>query len=74
MPSRTLSPIADVSGEVAARKLPISPLVGEMPGKAEGGAIGHVHREGFLYWTRAGKLAKPLNLTRPVRRGSPSRR
>ncbi|AZO37481.1 hypothetical protein EOA27_31070 [Mesorhizobium sp. M2A.F.Ca.ET.037.01.1.1] len=34
--SRRLSPIADVAGSSGAPKLPISPLVGEMPG--EGGA------------------------------------
>ncbi|TPK70669.1 propionyl-coenzyme A carboxylase alpha polypeptide [Mesorhizobium sp. B2-3-3] len=35
---RRLSPIADVEREALATELLISPLVGEMPGRAEGGA------------------------------------
>ena len=33
-----LSPIIEVAEEAMGVKLPISPLVGEMPGRAEGGA------------------------------------
>ncbi|RWO99205.1 MAG: lytic murein transglycosylase [Mesorhizobium sp.] len=36
--SRRLSPITDVAGRAARTKLPISPLVGEMSGRTEGGA------------------------------------
>ncbi|RWB23270.1 MAG: hypothetical protein EOQ40_02145 [Mesorhizobium sp.] len=36
--SPSLSPIADVEGEVPSTKLPISPLAGEMAGRPEGGA------------------------------------
>ncbi|TIS44917.1 MAG: hypothetical protein E5W96_34280 [Mesorhizobium sp.] len=36
--SLPISPIANVEREAAALKLPISPLAGEMPGRAEGGA------------------------------------
>ena len=36
--ARRLSPIANVAGDKPAAELPISPLVGEMPGRAEGGA------------------------------------
>ncbi|BCM22459.1 hypothetical protein MJ8_62740 [Mesorhizobium sp. J8] len=36
--SPRLSPIADVAGMAPAPNLLISPLVGEMPGRAEGGA------------------------------------
>ncbi|TIQ31302.1 MAG: hypothetical protein E5X48_27545 [Mesorhizobium sp.] len=41
--SSRLSPIADVAGRVPSQKLPISPLVGEMAGRPEGGAKDH-HR------------------------------
>ncbi|RWL82225.1 MAG: lytic murein transglycosylase [Mesorhizobium sp.] len=37
--SPSLSPIAKVVGEAGAPMLPISPLAGEMPGRAEGGAV-----------------------------------
>ncbi|RUU97904.1 hypothetical protein EN885_22855 [Mesorhizobium sp. M6A.T.Cr.TU.014.01.1.1] len=37
-PSFRLSPTANVAGVSCALKLPISPQVGEMPGRAEGGA------------------------------------
>ncbi|SDK53971.1 hypothetical protein SAMN05428953_116134 [Mesorhizobium muleiense] len=42
-PSFSVSPIANVAGRVPSAKLPISPLVGEMPsfgkeGRTEGGA------------------------------------
>ncbi|RWK59204.1 MAG: hypothetical protein EOR78_30030 [Mesorhizobium sp.] len=37
-PSFSLSPIANVAGRVPSTKLPISPLVGEMSGRTEGGA------------------------------------
>ncbi|TIX24701.1 MAG: lytic murein transglycosylase [Mesorhizobium sp.] len=37
--SRRLSPIAGVAGMSEALKLPISPLVGEMSGRTEGGAV-----------------------------------
>ncbi|TPK96776.1 lytic murein transglycosylase [Mesorhizobium sp. B2-4-16] len=40
--SSRLSPIANVAGGALAPKLPISPLAGEMPGRAEGGAS-HCH-------------------------------
>ncbi|RWC26981.1 MAG: precorrin-3B synthase, partial [Mesorhizobium sp.] len=33
-----LSPITNVARRVPSMKLPISPLEGEMPGRAEGGA------------------------------------
>jgi hypothetical protein len=33
-----ISPIANAAGMSEARKLPISPLVGEMSGRTEGGA------------------------------------
>ncbi|GLS38952.1 hypothetical protein GCM10010869_45490 [Mesorhizobium tianshanense] len=36
--SRRLSPITDVAGWAAGTELPISPLVGEMSGRTEGGA------------------------------------
>ena len=36
--SPSLSPIANVAEKAPAPKLPISPLVGEMPGRAEEGA------------------------------------
>jgi hypothetical protein len=36
--SHRLSPIADAAGLSGAPKLPISPLVGEMSGRTEGGA------------------------------------
>ncbi|TGQ50464.1 hypothetical protein EN836_28940 [Mesorhizobium sp. M1C.F.Ca.ET.193.01.1.1] len=36
--SRGLSPISQRCRNAPAQKLPISPLVGEMPGRAEGGA------------------------------------
>ncbi|PBB16138.1 lytic murein transglycosylase [Mesorhizobium sp. WSM4313] len=36
------SPIADVAGRAPSLTLPISPLAGEMPGRAEGGAS-HCH-------------------------------
>ena len=35
--SQRLSPMADVAGEAATAKLPISPLEGEMAGRPEGG-------------------------------------
>ncbi|PBC08115.1 hypothetical protein CK230_22850 [Mesorhizobium sp. WSM3859] len=37
--SRRLSPISDAAGSSAALKLQISPLVGEMSGRTEGGAV-----------------------------------
>ncbi|PAQ01027.1 hypothetical protein CIT25_16940 [Mesorhizobium mediterraneum] len=37
--SRRLSPIAKVAGLSGAPKLPISPQVGEMSGRTEGGAV-----------------------------------
>ncbi|TPI70317.1 hypothetical protein FJ420_16920, partial [Mesorhizobium sp. B3-1-3] len=39
--SRRLSPIANVAKGRATAKLPISPLEGEMPGRAERGALRH---------------------------------
>ncbi|KAA3450540.1 lytic murein transglycosylase [Mesorhizobium sp. SARCC-RB16n] len=36
---RRLSPIGDVARMSEASKLPISPLVGEMSGRTEGGAV-----------------------------------
>ncbi|AZO39117.1 hypothetical protein EOA27_32435 [Mesorhizobium sp. M2A.F.Ca.ET.037.01.1.1] len=36
-PSRGLSPIANAGGKAPARELPISPVVGEMSGRTEGG-------------------------------------
>ncbi|RWA83936.1 MAG: lytic murein transglycosylase [Mesorhizobium sp.] len=36
--SLRLSPIPSVAGKSGASQLPISPLEGEMPGRAEGGA------------------------------------
>jgi len=36
--SRWLSPISGAAGTSEAPKLPISPLVGEMSGRTEGGA------------------------------------
>ena len=33
------SPTMDVAGKAPSAKLLISPLVGEMPGRAEGGAV-----------------------------------
>ncbi|TPN93589.1 hypothetical protein FJ980_27005, partial [Mesorhizobium sp. B1-1-5] len=36
--SRRLSPITNVSGSSGTSKLPISPQVGEMSGRTEGGA------------------------------------
>ncbi|TGP22562.1 hypothetical protein EN827_17230 [Mesorhizobium sp. M1D.F.Ca.ET.184.01.1.1] len=36
-----LSPVANVAGLSEAPKLPISPLVGEMSGRTEGGAKDH---------------------------------
>ncbi|RWM82619.1 MAG: hypothetical protein EOR81_04955 [Mesorhizobium sp.] len=38
-PSPPPSPIATVAGVSGAPKLPISPLVGEMSGRTEGGAV-----------------------------------
>ncbi|TPL04243.1 ABC transporter ATP-binding protein [Mesorhizobium sp. B2-4-16] len=38
-PSSPLSPISNVVGEMPAAKPPISPLVGEMSGRTEGGAV-----------------------------------
>ena len=38
--SRLISPIVDVAGRAARSKLPISPRVGEMSGRTEGGAKG----------------------------------
>ncbi|RWA77687.1 MAG: hypothetical protein E5X49_01005 [Mesorhizobium sp.] len=40
-PSRRLSPTACVARTGGAPKLPISPLVGEMSGRTEGGAVEH---------------------------------
>ncbi|TGS12966.1 lytic murein transglycosylase [Mesorhizobium sp. M2E.F.Ca.ET.209.01.1.1] len=37
--SSRLSPIVHVAGSSGAPKLPISPLVGEMSGRTEGGAV-----------------------------------
>jgi hypothetical protein len=37
-PSREASPLVDVAGRALTVKLPISPLVGEMSGRTEGGA------------------------------------
>ncbi|RWC21365.1 MAG: lytic murein transglycosylase, partial [Mesorhizobium sp.] len=37
-PSPWLSPIANAEGRTPRAKLPISPLVGEMSGRTEGGA------------------------------------
>jgi hypothetical protein len=37
--SRRLSPIANVAGLIERPKLPISPHVGEMSGRTEGGAV-----------------------------------
>ncbi|AZO69225.1 MAG: hypothetical protein E5Y88_00585 [Mesorhizobium sp.] len=39
--SRLLSQTFEVAGQAARPKLPISPQVGEMPGRAEGGAVEH---------------------------------
>ena len=39
-PSRGPSPIANVAAGVPAAKLTISPLVGEMSGRTEGGNVG----------------------------------
>ncbi|RUW51543.1 hypothetical protein EN804_30755 [Mesorhizobium sp. M8A.F.Ca.ET.161.01.1.1] len=39
--SRLPSPIFDVDDETPRPKLPISPLVGEMSGRTEGGAVEH---------------------------------
>ncbi|RUU57926.1 lytic murein transglycosylase [Mesorhizobium sp. M2C.T.Ca.TU.009.01.2.1] len=36
--SHRVSPTTNVAGDAAAPKLLISPLAGEMPGRAEGGA------------------------------------
>ncbi|PAP92524.1 hypothetical protein CIT31_26890 [Mesorhizobium wenxiniae] len=38
-PSLRPSPISNVAGTSASPKLPISPLVGEMSGRTEGGAV-----------------------------------
>ncbi|RWL23270.1 MAG: hypothetical protein EOR57_02940 [Mesorhizobium sp.] len=45
--SRRLSPTTDVVGRAARTKLPISPLVGEMSGRTEGGATEHDARPRF---------------------------
>ncbi|TPL91318.1 hypothetical protein FJ948_17110 [Mesorhizobium sp. B2-3-12] len=37
--SRRLSPLSKVERDAPALKLPISPLVGEMSGRTEGGAV-----------------------------------
>jgi len=37
--SRRPSPIAKIAGSAPPPKLPISPLVGEMSGRTEGGAV-----------------------------------
>ncbi|RWN08576.1 MAG: hypothetical protein EOR94_30980, partial [Mesorhizobium sp.] len=39
-PSSLLSPINNIAREEPAAKLPISPPVGEMSGRTEGGAVG----------------------------------
>ncbi|RWO30930.1 MAG: hypothetical protein EOS10_17550 [Mesorhizobium sp.] len=39
--SPLISPIANVAGMSGTPKLPISPLVGEMSGRTEGGAVEH---------------------------------
>ncbi|MDH4988869.1 cobaltochelatase subunit CobN [Aminobacter anthyllidis] len=41
MPSLLTSPFADVAGSATSPKLPISPLVGEMSGRTEGGNVEH---------------------------------
>ncbi|TPM92920.1 hypothetical protein FJ977_29040, partial [Mesorhizobium sp. B2-1-3A] len=38
--SRTLSQIANIAGRAPTPTQPISPLVGEMSGRTEGGAVG----------------------------------
>ncbi|RWB14692.1 MAG: lytic murein transglycosylase [Mesorhizobium sp.] len=48
--SSRLSQIANVADETPAPKLPISPLEGEMPGRAEGGASRYIS----LAWERVG--------------------
>ncbi|TPI52974.1 hypothetical protein FJ942_09225 [Mesorhizobium sp. B2-4-2] len=44
-PSSRLSPISNVAGWYAAPEPPISPQVGEMPGRAEGGAVERERRQ-----------------------------
>ncbi|RWO76833.1 MAG: hypothetical protein E5Y14_28785 [Mesorhizobium sp.] len=50
-----ISPITKVARRVPSSKLPISPLVGEMSGRTEGGAVEH-----YLRWRLA--LARPGSL------------
>ncbi|RWP41176.1 MAG: lytic murein transglycosylase, partial [Mesorhizobium sp.] len=38
-PSSLISPIANLEKEALSAELPISPLVGEMSGRTEGGAV-----------------------------------
>jgi hypothetical protein len=43
--SSVLSPITNVAKKAPLAKLPISPQVGEMAGRPEGGAVERDHRE-----------------------------
>jgi hypothetical protein len=40
-PAAKISPIANVAGRMLLAKLPISPLVGEMSDRTEGGNVEH---------------------------------
>ncbi|TIL85663.1 MAG: hypothetical protein E5Y68_02755 [Mesorhizobium sp.] len=53
--SLLISPITKVARRVPSSKLPISPLVGEMSGRTEGGAVEH-----YIRWRLA--LARPGSL------------
>jgi len=65
-PSRRVSPIANVAGRAAAPKPPISPHVGEMSGRTEGGAEGWNAGN----WPRPQALAAADTMARP--RGGPA--
>ena len=47
-PSPRSSPISNIAGEAVRPKLLISPLEGEMPGRAEGGVVERNLRGGLI--------------------------
>ena len=61
--SPQLSPIISVAGGIDTLELPISPLEGEMPGRAEGGAPPESHSVGYSVSEPAGKTGSRFSLT-----------
>src|SRR5262245_41623893 len=71
--SLTVSPVADVAGWRNSNGQRISPLVGELSGRTEGGAVEHQHcRKIALAHTRRYSPTRPATASRPSAAPPPS--